>query len=58
MLVLSRKCGQRIVLNNGVTVELLQIRGRLARLGVTAPPQVRILREELVGPKEARRVRA
>jgi carbon storage regulator len=55
MLVLSRKIGERIIINNEITVEVLQIIGNRVRLGVTAPAGIPILREELVGaaPKGA-----
>ncbi len=50
MLVLSRKCSERIVVElNGetVTIEILQIKGRRVRVGVDAPGQVAVHREEL-----------
>lgn len=54
MLVLSRKLGERIVINDQITVEVLQIIGNRVRLGVTAPAGVPILREELLAaPKPA-----
>lgn len=49
MLVLSRKIGERIIINNQIAVEVLQIIGNRVRLGVTAPAGVPILREELLG---------
>ncbi len=49
MLVLSRKVGQRIVLDGGVVVTVVGTRGSQVRLGVEAPPDVGILREEVVG---------
>jgi carbon storage regulator len=49
MLVLSRKIGERIIINNEIIVEVLQIIGNRVRLGVTAPAGVPILREELLG---------
>ncbi len=49
MLVLSRKIGERIVINDSITVEVLQIVGSRVRIGVTAPPGVAIMREELLG---------
>ena len=57
MLVLSRKIGERIVINDNITVEVLQVIGNRVRLGVTAPTGVPILREELVAvpPKIAGR---
>ena len=55
MLVLSRKIGERIVINDNITVEVLQILGNRVRIGITAPTGVPILREELVAapPKAA-----
>lgn len=48
MLVLSRKIGERIVINDQITVELLQIIGNRIRLGITAPAGIPIMREELL----------
>jgi carbon storage regulator len=48
MLVLSRKQGQTIVIDNNIRVAVLNIKGKVARLGIEAPNDVLILREELV----------
>jgi carbon storage regulator len=48
MLVLSRKIGERIIINDTITVEVLQIVGNRVRLGVAAPTGIPILREELL----------
>jgi len=48
MLVLTRKAQQRIVLSNGVTIVVSHIKGKSVKLAVSAPPGVRILREELL----------
>lgn len=48
MLVLSRKIGERIIINDQIVVEVLQIVGNRIRLGVTAPTGIPILREELL----------
>jgi carbon storage regulator CsrA len=48
MLVLSRRTNEEIVFANlGITVKLLGLRGKSARLGISAPPDVKILRTEL-----------
>jgi carbon storage regulator len=47
MLVLSRKVGERIQAGS-VWVEVVEIRGNSVRLGLVAPDDVTILREELV----------
>jgi carbon storage regulator len=48
MLVLSRKIGERIIINDTITVEVLQVVGNRVRLGITAPGGVPIMREELL----------
>ncbi|MBX3442532.1 MAG: response regulator [Planctomyces sp.] len=48
MLVLSRKENQRIVFPNlGIAVEILRISGNSVKVGVDAPPQIRVLRSEV-----------
>jgi carbon storage regulator CsrA len=44
------------VIGNGITVTVVEIRGNQVRLGIEAPKDVRVLREELTGA-EAERVR-
>ena len=48
MLVLSRKVGESIVINESIRVTVVQSakNGRI-RLGIDAPPEVIVLREEL-----------
>lgn len=47
MLVISRKTFERIVMSNGVVVTVLGYRNGQVRLGIDAPENVRILREEI-----------
>ena len=48
MLVVSRRADEKIVFPSiGVTVHLLRINGRVARIGIDAPPELRVLRQEL-----------
>ena len=49
MLVLSRKVGQRIVLSGGVVLTVLDTHRSQIRLGVEAPPDVSVWREEIIG---------
>jgi carbon storage regulator len=48
MLVLSRRIGERIVIDNQIVVEVLQVKGNRIRLGIQAPPGSSVLREELL----------
>jgi carbon storage regulator len=47
MLVLSRKCNEEIVIAGNIRVKILEITGNRVRLGVEAPGQVTILRDEI-----------
>ena len=50
MLVLSRRRGEKIVLPDlGTTIQVLDIRRGVVRLGIAAPPEVLVLRQEVVG---------
>ena len=53
MLVLSRRQGQRIVIGNGITVTVLEVQGNRAKIGIEAPVDMPIRREELVRKGEA-----
>jgi carbon storage regulator len=48
MLVLTRKVGERIVIDNRIVVEVLQVKGNRIRLGIEAPAGATILRQELL----------
>jgi len=47
MLVLSRKRGETIVIGNGITVTVLAVDGDRVKLGVAAPAEVPVHREEV-----------
>jgi len=47
MLVLSRKVGEKVVIDGCITVQILAVEGNKVRVGITAPPEVRIDREEV-----------
>jgi carbon storage regulator len=47
MLVLSRKKNERIVIGKDVLVSVVEIRGDKVRLGIEAPREVRVDRQEV-----------
>lgn len=47
MLVLTRELGERIVIGGNIVVEVVDIRGDNVRLGVTAPREITVHREEV-----------
>jgi carbon storage regulator len=48
MLVLRRKAGEAIVLNGTITIHVLAVEGERVKLGINAPPEVVIVRSELL----------
>lgn len=53
MLVLSRKTSQRIVIGEDIVLTILNIDGKRVRLGIEAPNNVPIQREEILKRVEA-----
>ena len=47
MLVLSRKVTERIRLGDNIVVTVVRVSGDRVRLGIEAPPDVLVLRDEL-----------
>lgn len=48
MLILTRKIGESLIIGDQIRITVLEVRGRQVRLGVQAPGDVVVLREELV----------
>jgi carbon storage regulator len=56
MLVLSRKASEKIRLGDSIVVTIVRVSGDKVRLGIEAPPDVLVLRDELkprAAPPEA-----
>jgi len=47
MLILTRKSGERITIGDHIRVTVLEIKGKQVRLGIEAPPETRVHREEI-----------
>ena len=47
MLVLSRRESERIRLGDSIVITVVRVAGDRVRLGIEAPPDVLVLREEL-----------
>ena len=47
MLVLSRTVGKSIIINDNVEVTVLEVQGNSVRLGINAPEEISIHREEI-----------
>lgn len=47
MLILTRKLGETVIIGDGIKVQVVDIKGRQVRLGITAPPSCAVHREEV-----------
>ena len=47
MLILTRRVGETVMIGNDVTATVLGIRGNQVRIGINAPPNVPVHREEI-----------
>lgn len=53
MLVLSRKINEAILIGDNIRVTVVAIRGNQVRIGIEAPPDVPVFREEVLNPANA-----
>lgn len=53
MLILQRKPGESLVIGENITVSVVSVEGGRARLAISAPPEISILRSELLDAKRA-----
>ena len=56
MLILTRRPTQTVTIGNDITVTVLEIRGRQVRIGVDAPRETAVLREEIVEKARTRQM--
>jgi carbon storage regulator len=47
MLILSRRPGESLTIGDEITITIVGVSGNQIRLGITAPREVRVLREEI-----------
>lgn len=47
MLVLTRKLNESIVIDGNITVTVVEVRGNRVKLGIVAPVEVPVMREEI-----------
>ena len=47
MLILTRRIGETLMIGNEVTVTVLAVKGNQVRIGVNAPKEVSVHREEI-----------
>jgi len=47
LLILTRKIGEGIILGDDIRISIMEIRGKQIRIGIEAPSDVVVLREEI-----------
>ncbi len=47
MLVLTRKVGEKIQIGDDITITIMEVKGKQVRVGIVAPAQVTVHREEI-----------
>ncbi len=55
MLILSRKIGESVIINDTIEVKVIEINGDKIKLGIDAPAEVKVLRNELCQTAEVNR---
>lgn len=58
MLVLARKVGQSIVINDNIELLVIEVRGDQVRLGIEAPKSIPVHRKELLEQIRAENLKA
>jgi len=48
MLILTRRIGEIIHIGSDITITVMNIEGRIVRVGINAPKEIKILRAELL----------
>jgi carbon storage regulator CsrA len=48
MLVLSRRESERIFIGPNIVIQIVRVRGGSVRVGIEAPPEIVVVREELL----------
>lgn len=51
MLILTRRIGETLMVGETIEVRVLAVKGNQVRIGIVAPPEVSVMREELLTRK-------
>lgn len=48
MLVLTRKIGESLAINDNIRITVLEVKGKTVRLGIEAPSDIKVYRQEIL----------
>ena len=48
MLILSRKINEKVMIGDDITVSIIEIRGDQVRIGIDAPKNIKVFRQEVL----------
>lgn len=48
MLILSRRVGESVTIGDDIFVKVIEVSGQQIRLGISAPREVRVMRQEIL----------
>ena len=47
MLILSRKINEKVMIGDDITISIIEVRGDQVRIGIDAPKNVKVFRQEV-----------
>jgi carbon storage regulator len=56
MLILTRRIGETVIIGENIKVTVLRVQGSQVRVGIDAPKDVTVLREEICGQEQGNAV--
>jgi carbon storage regulator len=54
MLVLTRRVNERVVIGDNIVVTVLEVHGEQVRIGIEAPRDIKVFREEVIERERGR----
>lgn len=58
MLILSRKVGETLLINDNIEIKIIEVNGDKVKIGIDAPKNVKVLRKELRQTMESNKASA